>query len=92
MISNAYQQHFTYDWDNDKGTTEAFAYSGSGQFWNMYPYIIRNYGKFITIGEAVSTYHAWVVGALESARSRSLPSLEPSLLRSDHQQRTTGLQ
>ena len=33
----------------------------------MYPWIVRNHGKHIIIGEAASAHHAWVVGALESA-------------------------
>ena len=66
-ISNLYDTHFAYDWYNDKGTTGAFAYFGPGQFRNMYPYIIRNDGAHIIIGEAASAHHAWVVGAIESA-------------------------
>ena len=66
-IESTYDTHFAYDWYTDKGTTGAFAYFGPGQFKNMYPYIIRNDGTHIIIGEAASAHHAWVVGALESA-------------------------
>ena len=66
-IESTYDTHFAYDWYTDKGTTGAFAYFGPGQFTNMYPYIIRNDGTHIIIGEAASAHHAWVVGALESA-------------------------
>ena len=66
-IEATYDTHFAYDWYTDKGTTGAFAYFGPGQFRNMYPYIIRNDGTHIIIGEAASAHHAWVVGALESA-------------------------
>ena len=67
LISDLYESHYAYDWYNDEGTTGAFAYFGPGQFQNMYPYIIRNDGTHIIIGEAASAHHAWVVGALESA-------------------------
>ena len=67
IIESSYDTHFAYDWYSDKGTTGAFAYFGPGQFKNMYPYIIRNDGTHIIIGEASSAHHAWVVGALESA-------------------------
>ena len=59
--------HFAYDWNADPHTTGAFAFFGPGQFSNMYPWIVRNTGKHIIIGEAASAHHAWVVGALESA-------------------------
>ncbi|KAL8691863.1 MAG: hypothetical protein Q9218_003007 [Villophora microphyllina] len=67
MITRTYVSHYAYDWYTDEGTTGAFAYFGPGQFSNMYPYIIRNDGTHIIIGEAASAHHAWVVGALESA-------------------------
>ena len=67
LISGLYDTHYAYDWYNDKSTTGAFAYFGPGQFRNMYPYIVRNDGAHIIIGEAASAHHAWVVGALESA-------------------------
>ena len=67
LITELYDTHYAYDWYNDKGTTGAFAYFGPGQFRNMYPYIVRNDGTHIIIGEAASAHHAWVVGALESA-------------------------
>ena len=67
LISDLYETHFAYDWYTDKGTTGAFAYFGPGQFRNMYPYIVRNDGVHILIGEVASAHHAWVVGAIESA-------------------------
>jgi monoamine oxidase len=67
MISDAYDTHHAYDWYADPATTGAFVYFGPGQFRNMYPWITRNNGKHIIIGEAASAHHAWVVGALESA-------------------------
>ncbi|KAL8899022.1 MAG: hypothetical protein Q9207_006403 [Kuettlingeria erythrocarpa] len=67
IIESNYETHYAYDWYSDPGTTGAFAYFGPGQFKNMYPYIVRNDGTHIIIGEASSAHHAWVVGALESA-------------------------
>lgn len=67
LISDLYDTHFAYDWYADAGTTGAFAYFGPGQFRNVYPYVVRNDGAHIIIGEAASAHHAWVVGALESA-------------------------
>lgn len=66
-LHELYEEHFAYDWYKDEGTSGAFAYFGPGQFQNMYPYIIRNDGKHVIIGEAASSHHAWVVGAIESA-------------------------
>ena len=67
IIETNYMEYHAYDWYRDPGTTGAFAYFGPGQFRNMFPYIIRNDGTHIIIGEAASAHHAWVVGALESA-------------------------
>ena len=67
IISEAYESHFAYDWYGDPHTSGAFAYFGPGQFKNMYPWVTRNNGKHVIIGEAASAHHAWVVGALESA-------------------------
>lgn len=67
IIEDNYDTHFAYDWYSDPGTTGAFAYFGPGQFKNMYPYIVRNDGTHIIIGEISSAHHAWVVGGLESA-------------------------
>ncbi|KAL8973868.1 MAG: hypothetical protein Q9197_001886 [Variospora fuerteventurae] len=72
LIDNLAQLHssskaeYDEDWYADPGTTSAFAYFDHGQFRNMYPYIVRNDGTHIIIGEALSADHVWVVGALES--------------------------
>ncbi|KAI9723444.1 MAG: hypothetical protein M1828_004174 [Chrysothrix sp. TS-e1954] len=67
IINEAYESHYAYDWYADPHTSGAFAYFGPGQFQNMYPWVTRNNGKHVIIGEAASAHHAWVVGALESA-------------------------
>ena len=67
LLLELYDTHYAYDWYADPGTTGAFAYFGPGQFRKIYPYIVRNDGTHIIIGEASSAHHAWVVGAIESA-------------------------
>ena len=66
-IHDAYETHYAHDWFADPHTTGAFAYFGPQQFSRLYPWVVRNNGKHIIIGEAASAHHAWVVGALESA-------------------------
>ncbi|KAK3985459.1 L-amino-acid oxidase [Cladorrhinum sp. PSN332] len=58
-----------HSWSNDPHSSGAFALFGPGQFRNMYPYLIRPAadGKFHLVGEASSSHHAWIVGALDSA-------------------------
>ncbi|CAZ83540.1 unnamed protein product [Tuber melanosporum] len=50
-------------------TAVAFALFGPGQFSNMYPELTKPAakGNLHFVGEATSTHHAWIVGALESA-------------------------
>ncbi|KAF4445855.1 L-amino acid oxidase [Fusarium austroafricanum] len=67
IISDAYLDHYAYNWYANKHSVGGFAYFGPGQFQNMYDGIIRSDGKHIIIGEVASAHHGWVVGALESA-------------------------
>ena len=67
LIAGQYIDHYAWDWYHDEQSAGAFAFFGPGQFKNMYPWIIRNNGSYLIIGEAASAHHAWVVGALESA-------------------------
>ena len=66
-IEQSYLDHYAYDWYNDPLMSGAFAYFGPGQFSQMWPEIITPTGWLYLIGEAASTHHAWIVGALESA-------------------------
>ncbi|KAL7620469.1 hypothetical protein AAE478_009464 [Parahypoxylon ruwenzoriense] len=61
--------HHGYSWTHDARTAGAFALFGPGQFSNLYPYLTRPAAdsKFHIVGEAASTHHAWIVGALDSA-------------------------
>ncbi|CAF3640669.1 unnamed protein product [Fusarium graminearum] len=63
-----YQDHHAYDWYGDQNMSGAFAYFGPGQFSNMWQEIIKPnaYGQLYLVGEASSSHHAWIVGALES--------------------------
>jgi hypothetical protein len=47
----------------------AFAFFNPGQFSKLYPEIVKPAanGNLHICGEAASTHHAWIVGALESA-------------------------
>ncbi|RGP80534.1 hypothetical protein FLONG3_1368 [Fusarium longipes] len=67
-LKDQYQDHHAYDWYRDENMSGAFAYFGPSQFSNMWQEIIKPnaYGQLYLIGEASSSHHAWVVGALES--------------------------
>ena len=67
LINDSYITHHAWDWYQDPHMAGAFAYFGPGQFRHMYPDLTKNSGDHIIIGEAASTHHAWIVGALESA-------------------------
>lgn len=68
-IEDSYITHHAYDWYKDPNSVGAFAFFGPSQFKEVWPDITcpSADGKLIIIGEAASTHHAWVVGALESA-------------------------
>ncbi|KAG8667982.1 hypothetical protein FPOAC1_012824 [Fusarium poae] len=68
LLKEQYQDHHAYDWYNDQNMSGAFAYFGPGQFSNMWQEIIKPnaYGQLYLVGEASSSHHAWIVGALES--------------------------
>ena len=60
---------FAYDWYDNQYTMGAFAQFGPGQFSNLYPSITipAARGNLHFGGEAASTHHAWISGALDSA-------------------------
>ncbi|KLP10574.1 related to L-amino-acid oxidase [Fusarium fujikuroi] len=68
LLKDQYQDHHAYDWYRDENMSGAFAYFGPSQFSNMWSEIIKPnaYGQLYLIGEASSSHHAWIVGALES--------------------------
>jgi hypothetical protein len=58
-----------HDWYTDANFTGAVPRFGPTQFRNLYPFLARPTadGNLHFIGEATSTHHAWVVGALNAA-------------------------
>ncbi|KAJ4246033.1 hypothetical protein NW762_013778 [Fusarium torreyae] len=67
-LQDEYETHHAYDWYRDQNMSGAFAYFGPGQYSNMWQEIIKPnaFGQLYMVGEAASSHHAWVVGALES--------------------------
>ncbi|CAG1962599.1 unnamed protein product [Fusarium graminearum] len=67
-LEEQYIDHHGYDWYRDEHMSGAFAYFGPGQFSNMWQEIIKPnaFGQLYLVGEAASSHHAWIVGALES--------------------------
>ncbi|KAI5990294.1 amine oxidase [Pisolithus orientalis] len=57
------------DWSHDPHTMGAFAFFGPGDFEDLYSSLTYPAvsGRLHFAGEAISTRHAWVVGALDSA-------------------------
>ena len=68
LLGDQYLTHHAWDWYRDENMSGAFAYFGPGQFSNMWEEIIKPnaFGQLYLVGEAASSHHAWVVGALES--------------------------
>ncbi|KAM0343745.1 hypothetical protein ACHAPU_008171 [Fusarium lateritium] len=68
FLDEQYVDHHGYDWYRDQHMSGAFAYFGPGQFSNMWQEIIKpnSFGQLYLVGEASSSHHAWIVGALES--------------------------
>lgn len=67
IIETSYLDHYAYDWYKDPYHSGAFAYFSPGQFSVMYNEIVTPNGWLFLVGEATSSHHAWIVGALESA-------------------------
>lgn len=69
FLSEQFLDMHAWDWNYDPLTMGAFAYFGPGDFEHLYTSLsCPNHNKrFHFAGEAISTRHAWVVGALDSA-------------------------
>lgn len=67
-LKDEYVTHHAWDWYRDQNMSGAFAYYGPGQFSNMWEEITKPnaFGQLYFVGEAASSHHAWIVGALES--------------------------
>lgn len=66
LPTEEYLDHQAYNWYADPSSVGAFTFFGPGHFRNMRPSVVQSNGKHIIIGEAASSHHGWVVGALES--------------------------
>lgn len=68
-LLDQYVDMHAWDWSNDPLVMGAFAYFGPGDFQDLYTSLtVPNANKRLHFaGEAISTRHAWVVGALDSA-------------------------
>ncbi|KAH7129098.1 hypothetical protein EDB81DRAFT_728997 [Dactylonectria macrodidyma] len=68
LTEEQYETHHAWDWYKDQNMSGAFAYFGPSQFSNMWQEITKPnaFGQLYFIGEAASSHHAWIVGALES--------------------------
>jgi Flavin containing amine oxidoreductase len=62
--------YHAYDWYHNPYTMGAFAHFTPGQFATFFPDIVHpaGYGRFHFAGEVASHHHAWIAGALDSAR------------------------
>lgn len=62
--------YHAYDWYHNQYTMGAFAHFGPGQFSTFFSDIVHpaGYGRFHFAGEVASHHHAWVSGALDSAK------------------------
>lgn len=72
MIKDAYSgEYHAYSWGLDPYAFGGYASFGPSQFRNLYPFLTRPaaQGKFHIVGEAVSIWQGWIVGALDSAYS-----------------------
>ena len=69
FLASKYVAHHAYAWQNDPWTGGAYALFGPAQFKNVYPdfYPLFCEGQFAMCGEALSSHHAWISGALDSA-------------------------
>ncbi|KAI5803004.1 hypothetical protein EDC01DRAFT_774681 [Geopyxis carbonaria] len=61
--------YYAHDFYHNEYSMGAFAYFTAGQFSTLFPEIIvpAAKGNLHLAGEAASTHHAWIVGALDSA-------------------------
>ncbi|KAK1773421.1 hypothetical protein QBC45DRAFT_80992 [Copromyces sp. CBS 386.78] len=74
FLKQQYVTHHAFAWSHDPLQGGAFALFGPGQFKDLYPAFQQVFcnGKFFMSGEALSTHHAWISGAVDSAYMRFL--------------------
>ncbi|KAF8602342.1 hypothetical protein BDV93DRAFT_582235 [Ceratobasidium sp. AG-I] len=61
-------EHHAWSWYGSEFSVGAFALFGPSQFKQLYPFVTKPaFGLLHFAGEATSSHHAWIVGALNSA-------------------------
>jgi Flavin containing amine oxidoreductase len=62
--------YHAFDWYHNPFTMGAYAHFSPGQFSTFFPDIVQpaGNGRFHFAGEVTSHHHAWVAGALDSAK------------------------
>ncbi|KAG5634273.1 hypothetical protein H0H81_002578 [Sphagnurus paluster] len=66
---NEYEDYFPWDFHRDQFQLGAFCQFGPGQFKNTYPHLTQPASRQQRLhfaGDATSTFHGWVAGALNS--------------------------
>ncbi|CAE6452533.1 unnamed protein product [Rhizoctonia solani] len=81
FLEDQIQSIYPFDWAHNPKTMGAYAFFGPGQFSTLYKSLTRCAagGRLHFAGEAISTCHAWVAGALESAE-RVAGQIDPHYL------------
>ncbi|KAF9875231.1 l-amino acid oxidase [Colletotrichum karsti] len=69
FILSQYEGYHAYDWYGSGYSTGAFAIFGPGQFSSVLPWLMMPAadGHMHFAGEALSSGHAWIIGAVNSA-------------------------
>lgn len=69
FVTEQYVSAHAYDWYQSEHSVGAFAIFGPGQFSSMMPYLMKPgaKGHLHFGGEALSSGHAWIIGAVNSA-------------------------
>ncbi|KAG9127559.1 hypothetical protein FRC07_012304 [Ceratobasidium sp. 392] len=80
-LEDEFEAMYAYDWNHNPRTMGAYAFFGPGEFTSLYPNLTRPAaeGRLHFAGEAISTCHAWVAGALDSA-NRVVTQIDPEIL------------
>lgn len=70
MLWDEFEDYYPWDFYRDEFQLGAFCQFGPSQFANVYPHVTQPASKkqrFHFAGDACSTFHGWVAGALNSA-------------------------
>ncbi|KAG8719775.1 hypothetical protein FRC09_010643 [Ceratobasidium sp. 395] len=80
-MESYYAGMYAYDWSHNPQTMGAYAFFGPGEFVSLYENLTRPaaQGGLHFAGEAISTCHAWVAGALDAA-NRVVGQIDPKYM------------